>query len=89
MVGSSSRTAAFHPATPAEYTSAGSAIMPAETLSRVLGNAGAIASSRTGDPSIGEFEDAPDRPQTRSGSTSQMGQNAKYSERADDFRLTP
>ena len=35
-----------------EYTSAGSAIVPRETLSGVLGNAGAIASSRTVDPSI-------------------------------------
>ena len=46
------------PGLPVECTSAASAIMRAETLSRVLGNAGAVAFSRTGDPGAGEFKDA-------------------------------
>jgi hypothetical protein len=46
------------PGLPVECTSAGAAVMRAETLSRVLGNAGAVAFSRTGDPSLGEFKDA-------------------------------
>jgi hypothetical protein len=43
----------------------------------IEGARGAIASSRTGDPGIGEFEYAPNRPQTQSGSMSQMGQTEK------------
>jgi len=45
---------------------------------------GAIASSRTFDPSVGEFEDAPSE-----GSMSQMGQTRKYSLRVDVFRFGP
>lgn len=41
-----------------ECLSATSGIMQAETLSRVLGNAGAVAFSRTGDPAAGKFKDA-------------------------------
>ncbi|WGD52400.1 hypothetical protein QA641_00120 [Bradyrhizobium sp. CB1650] len=42
----------------AECLSANAAIMRAETLSQKPGNAGAIAFSRTGDPSSGDFGDA-------------------------------
>jgi hypothetical protein len=43
------------------YTSAGSAIVARETLSGVLGNAGAIASRLAAQliPALSEFEDAP------------------------------
>jgi hypothetical protein len=41
-----------------ECTSANAAIMRAEILSRKAGNVGAVAFSRTGDPSLGEFGDA-------------------------------
>jgi hypothetical protein len=41
-----------------ECTSANAAIMRAETLSRIDGNIGAVAFSRTGDPSLGDFADA-------------------------------
>lgn len=85
MAGSFSRTTAFHPAMRLNTR----AIMPAETSSRVLGNAGAIASSRTGNPSIGEFEDAPNRPQTRSGSLSQMGQKRRFDSRPITSGLPP
>jgi hypothetical protein len=34
------------------------AIRRAEVLSKIAGNIGAVAFSRTGDPSIGEFDDA-------------------------------
>jgi hypothetical protein len=34
------------------------AILRAEILSRIQGNVGAIAFSRTGDPDVGKFEDA-------------------------------
>ncbi|WP_461324455.1 hypothetical protein [Bradyrhizobium diazoefficiens] len=42
----------------AECPSANAAVMRAEALSRKPGHAGAIAFSRTGDPSSGEFSDA-------------------------------
>lgn len=41
-----------------ECLSANAAVMRAETLSRKPGHAGAIAFSRTGDPSSGDFGDA-------------------------------
>jgi hypothetical protein len=41
-----------------ECPSAGTAILRAEVLSRIRGNIGAIAFSRTGDPNVGVFEDA-------------------------------
>jgi hypothetical protein len=41
-----------------ECTSANAAVMRAEALSRKPGCAGALASSRTGDPATGEFGDA-------------------------------
>jgi hypothetical protein len=41
-----------------ECPSEGAAIRRAEVLSRHEGHAGAIAFSRRGDPSLGEFEDA-------------------------------
>jgi hypothetical protein len=41
-----------------ECLSANAAVMRAEALSRKPGNAGAIAFSRTGDPSSGDFGDA-------------------------------
>jgi hypothetical protein len=41
-----------------ECTSASAAIVRAENLSRREGNISAIAFSRTGDPSLGEFADA-------------------------------
>jgi hypothetical protein len=41
-----------------ECTSANAAIMRAESLSRKEENIGAVAFSRTGDPSLGEFADA-------------------------------
>jgi hypothetical protein len=41
-----------------ECTSASAAIVRAEALSRIDGNIGAVAFSRTGDPSLGDFEDA-------------------------------
>jgi hypothetical protein len=37
---------------------AGAAILRAEILSRIPGNVGSIAFSRTGDPDVGKFEDA-------------------------------
>ncbi len=43
---------------PAECLSANAAVMRAEALSRKPGHAGAIAFSRTGDPSSGDFSDA-------------------------------
>lgn len=41
-----------------ECTSANAAIMRAESLSRIAGNVGAVAFSRTGDPALGDFNDA-------------------------------
>jgi hypothetical protein len=41
-----------------ECPSAGTAILRAEALSRIRGNVGAVAFSRTGDPDVGVFEDA-------------------------------
>jgi hypothetical protein len=41
-----------------ECFSANAAVMPAEVLSRKPDHAGAIAFSRTGDPSSGDFSDA-------------------------------
>jgi hypothetical protein len=41
-----------------ECRSAGAAILRAEILSRVHGNAGAVAFSRTGDPDRGVYGDA-------------------------------
>ena len=41
-----------------ECQSSSGALRRAEVLSRVPGSVGAIAFSRTGDPSIGEFSDA-------------------------------
>lgn len=41
-----------------ECTSASAAIVRAEALSRKEENIGAVAFSRTGDPSLGEFADA-------------------------------
>jgi hypothetical protein len=41
-----------------ECMSASAAIMRAETLSRIDGNIGAVAFSRTGDPALGDFADA-------------------------------
>lgn len=43
---------------PVECLSANAAVMRAEALSRRPGQAGAIAFSRTGDPSSGDFSDA-------------------------------
>ena len=41
-----------------ELQSQSAAIRRAESLSKITGNIGAIAFSRTGDPSVGEFCDA-------------------------------
>ena len=41
-----------------ELQSPSAAIRRAEAMSSIAGNLGAIAFSRTGDPSIGEFNDA-------------------------------
>jgi hypothetical protein len=41
-----------------ECRNARAAILRAEILSRIQGNVGAIAFSRTGDPDVGKFEDA-------------------------------
>lgn len=41
-----------------ELQSPGAAIRRAETLSRVPGSIGAVVFSQTGDPAIGEFNDA-------------------------------
>jgi hypothetical protein len=41
-----------------ECLNTGAAILRAEILSRIQGNVGAIAFSRTGDPDVGKFEDA-------------------------------
>ncbi len=41
-----------------ECTSAVAAVRRAEALSRIEGNIGAVAFSRTGDPGAGEFSDA-------------------------------
>ena len=41
-----------------ECLNAGAAILRAEILSRIHGNVGAIAFSRTGDPDVGVFDDA-------------------------------
>jgi hypothetical protein len=63
MVGSSSRTTtSFHATMRLNTRALGLQSCQRRTLSGVLGNAGAIASSRTVDPSIGEFEVAPNRP---------------------------
>ena len=43
---------------PIECTSAGTAILLAEVLSKTAGVVGAVAFSRTGDPDIGIFDDA-------------------------------
>jgi hypothetical protein len=40
-----------------ECRNAGAAILRAEILSRIQGNVGAIAFSRTGDPDVAKFED--------------------------------
>lgn len=42
----------------AECQSPHAAMRKAEVLSKAAGNVGAVAFSRTGDPMIGEFEDA-------------------------------
>lgn len=44
----------------AECLSANAAVMRAEALSRKPGCAGAVAFSRTGDPSNGDFGEVPD-----------------------------
>jgi hypothetical protein len=46
------------PGEPVECPSATAAITRADTLSRKEGHVGAVAFSRTGDPSAGEFSDA-------------------------------
>ena len=46
------------PVEASECQSASGAIRRAEVLSRIAGNVGAVAFSRTGDPAIGEFSDA-------------------------------
>jgi hypothetical protein len=46
------------PGEPAECQSSHAAIRKAEQLSRIIGNVGAVAFSRTGDPAVGEFSDA-------------------------------
>jgi hypothetical protein len=46
------------PGEASECQSASAAVRRAEVLSRAPGNIGAIAFSRTGDPSVGEFSDA-------------------------------
>jgi hypothetical protein len=74
MVGSSSRTTTFHPPMRLNTRALGLQSCQRRRDRGVLDHSGAIASSRTVDPSIGEFEDAPNRPHTRSGSMSQMGQ---------------
>jgi hypothetical protein len=61
--------------------------MPAETLSRAL--AEQLHPAAQVIPGIGEFEYAPNLPQTQSGSMSQMGQKAKSSLRADVVRSAP
>ena len=43
---------------PAECPTAAAAIRRAEALSRIEGNVGALAFSRTGDPGAGDFNDA-------------------------------
>ena len=47
-----------HRAEAIECRDTGAAILRAEILSRIQGNVGAIAFSRTGDPKVGKFEDA-------------------------------
>jgi hypothetical protein len=46
------------PGEASECQSSHAAIRKAEQLSRVDGNVGAVAFSRTGDPTVGEFSDA-------------------------------
>jgi hypothetical protein len=46
------------PGEASECQSASAAIRRAEVLSRIAGNVGVVAFSRTGDPAIGEFADA-------------------------------
>jgi hypothetical protein len=46
------------PGEPTECQSSHAALRKAEQLSRVIGNVGAVAFSRTGDPAVGEFSDA-------------------------------
>jgi len=46
------------PGEAAECQSSHAAILRAEQLSRIAGNIGAVAFSRTGDPAVGEFSDA-------------------------------
>lgn len=46
------------PGEAAECQSSHAAIRKAEQLSRIAGNVGAVAFSRTGDPGSGEFADA-------------------------------
>lgn len=41
-----------------ECMSANAAIMRADSLLRIAGNVGAVAFSRTGDPALGDFNDA-------------------------------
>jgi hypothetical protein len=49
---------ALIPGTAEECQSSGTALRRAEAMSRLSGNIGAIAFSRSGDPLIGEFSDA-------------------------------
>lgn len=46
------------PGEASECPSAGAAILRAKVLSRIQGNIGAVALSRTGDPDVGVFDDA-------------------------------
>lgn len=46
------------PGEASECQSSHAAIRKAEQLSRIEGNVGAVAFSRTGDPSLGDFSDA-------------------------------
>jgi hypothetical protein len=58
---------------------AGTAILRAEVLSRIRGNVGAVAFSRTGDPDVGVFEDAvvlKQAQQAKKGNVSIMGPGA-------------
>jgi hypothetical protein len=48
----------LEPGEPMECFNPNAAVMRAEALSRKEGHVGAVAFSRTGDPSIGDFSDA-------------------------------
>ena len=48
----------LHRAKPQNVKAPFAAIRKAEQLSRIAGNVGSVAFSRTGDPAIGEFSDA-------------------------------